>query len=113
MKCIQEENVIEQVNTKAEQFYQQVNKIIRTVARDCCVNAIASMSTLFFRKAPVKNYQDAIQAATDQYAVFFNKMLDQGIYLAPSQFEAMFISLAHSEEDLAKTLEALKVALAE
>lgn len=113
LKCIKEEQIIDKINTKAEQFYREVNKIIDSVSRDLCTNAIGSMSTLFFRKAPVKNYQDAVQADTDQFVVFFNKMLDQGIYLAPSQFEAMFLSLAHSEEDLEKTLHALKAALSE
>jgi len=113
LKYVKETHVIDAVNAKAELFYGEVSKIIESISRDVCVNAIGSMSTLFFRKAPVKNYQDAIQADTGQFAVFFNKMLDQGIYLAPSQFEAMFISLAHSEEDLEKTLQALKNALSE
>lgn len=113
LKCINDEQVIDTVNAKAELFYGEVTRMIKSVSRDICVNAIGSMSTVFFRKAPVKNYQDAIQADTEQFAIFFNNMLDQGIYLAPSQFEAMFISLAHSEEDLEKTLAALKIALSE
>jgi glutamate-1-semialdehyde 2,1-aminomutase len=113
LKCIREENVIETVNKKAERFYDDVERLIGSLSKELCVNAISSMSTLFFRKAPVKNYQEAVQADTEQFAVFFNKMLDQGIYLAPSQFEAMFLSLAHSEEDLERTLHALKIALLE
>jgi glutamate-1-semialdehyde 2,1-aminomutase len=113
LKCIREENVIETVNKKAKRFYGDVERLIGSLSKELCVNAIGSMSTLFFRKAPVKNYQDAVQSDTGQFAVFFNKMLNQGIYLAPSQFEAMFLSLAHSEEDLERTLHALKIALLE
>ena len=113
LQYIKEKHVIETLNAKASLFFKEIETVITSITRDLCVNRIGSMSTLFFRKAPVKNYQDAVQANTDQFTSFFNKMLDQGIYIAPSQFEAMFISLAHSKEDLDKTLHALKIALSE
>jgi glutamate-1-semialdehyde 2,1-aminomutase len=103
--------VIDQVNAKAHEFLKAVKTLIGSVKRDLCLNNIGSMSTLFFRNAPVTNYQDAVQADTEQFASFFNTMLNQGIYIAPSQFEAMFISLAHSEEDFERTLTALKNSL--
>ena len=111
LRYIKEERVIDTINQKADRFFKEVETIINSVSCDVCANTLGSMGTLFFRKAPVKNYQDAVQSNTDQFALFFNKMLDQGMYLAPSQFEALFISLAHSEEDLEKTLQALKIAL--
>ena len=76
-----------------------------------CVNAVGSMNTIFFQAGPVNNYQDALRSNTEQYAAFFNAMLEQGIYLAPSQFEAAFISLAHTDDDLARTCEAIKTAI--
>jgi glutamate-1-semialdehyde 2,1-aminomutase len=113
LQYIKEKHVLETVNEKASLFFKEVETIIGSVGRDLCANKLGSMSTLFFQKAPVKNYQDAVQADTKQFISFFTNMLEQGIYIAPSQFEAMFLSLAHSKEDLDKTLHAVKVALSE
>jgi glutamate-1-semialdehyde 2,1-aminomutase len=112
LQTIQKENVIEQVNTKATAFYQEVQQILDAAPVDVCANTIASMSTIFFQQGPVHNYQDAVQSNGEQFIAFFNAMLDQGIYIAPSQFEAAFVSLAHTEEELERTCEALRTALA-
>ena len=63
--------------------------------------------SVFFTKEPVVDYNSATSADTEAYAAYFNAMLQQGIYLAPSQFEAMFVSAVHSKEDLARTIEAM------
>ncbi|MBI3287761.1 MAG: aminotransferase class III-fold pyridoxal phosphate-dependent enzyme, partial [Chloroflexi bacterium] len=76
------------------------------------VNRVGSMLTAFFTREPVIDYPSAQRADTNQYAKFFHAMLDQGIYLAPSQFEAAFISLAHTEEDIEFTLRAAAQAFA-
>lgn len=72
------------------------------------VNRIGSLMSVFFTDQPVVDYASAVGSDTAKYASYFNAMLEQGIYLAPSQFEAMFLSRAHSEEDLKKTCEAIK-----
>jgi glutamate-1-semialdehyde 2,1-aminomutase len=64
------------------------------------VNRVGSMLTAFFCAGPVTDYASARQADTARYARFFQGMLERGVYLAPSQFEAAFVSLAHSEDDL-------------
>ena len=69
------------------------------------VQRVGSMLTLFDR--PVSNYDDARACDTDRYAALFRHLLERGIYLAPSQFEAMFVSLAHSDEDIDATVEAV------
>jgi glutamate-1-semialdehyde 2,1-aminomutase len=74
---------------------------------------IESISIVYFTNKDVKNYQDALTSNTDAYAKFFRKMLEQGVYLAPSQFEVAFMSTAHTEEDIEKTIEAAKVAFKE
>jgi glutamate-1-semialdehyde 2,1-aminomutase len=71
------------------------------------VNQIGSLMSVFFTEQPVVDYDSAMTADTARYAAYFNAMLDQGIYLAPSQFEAMFLSAAHTAEDLERTKEAL------
>ena len=111
LNVIRREHVIEQVNRKAAQFVQQMRTMLSAAPIPTCVNAIASMNTIFFQAGPVNNYQDALRSDTERFAAFFNAMLEQGIYLAPSQFEASFVSLAHTDEELERTRQAIKTAL--
>jgi glutamate-1-semialdehyde 2,1-aminomutase len=76
------------------------------------VNRVGSMLTPFFLKKgkAVTNFAEATACDTDAYAKFFHAMLNEGIFLAPSQFEAMFVSLAHHEEQIAQTITAAKKA---
>ena len=69
------------------------------------VNRCGSLMTVFFTDTPVTDYESAVTADRAQYARFFNYLLENGIYAAPSQFEAMFVSYAHTDEDIAKTAE--------
>ena len=64
------------------------------------------MSCLFFTDQPVRNLDDATGCDTEKFARYFHAMLEKNIYLPPSQFEANFISAAHSENDIDKTIEA-------
>ncbi len=75
------------------------------------VNRAGSMLTLFFADAPVIDYASARRSDTERYARFFRAMLARGVNLAPSQFEAMFLSLAHSDDDVEKTVAAAQEAL--
>ncbi len=72
-----------------------------------------SMATLFFTDRPVRNFQDALSCDTKKFAAYFRAMLAAGIYLPPSQFEAFFLSAAHTEEDIDRTIEANRAALEE
>lgn len=74
--------------------------------------SIGTMAGMFFNDAPVTNYADAQASDTKRFATFFNALLERGVYFAPSQFEALFLSSAHSGEDLAWTLEAVAEAFA-
>jgi glutamate-1-semialdehyde 2,1-aminomutase len=76
------------------------------------VSGVGSMLTVFFTPGPVRDLASARTADTGRYAVFFQAMLDRGIHLAPSQFEAAFVSTAHTEEDLERTLVAAREAFA-
>jgi glutamate-1-semialdehyde 2,1-aminomutase len=77
------------------------------------VNAFGSLLTPFFTTQPVRDYQSALAADTERYAAFFRGMLDRGIYPPPSQFEAWFLSAAHTERDVDKTVRAARAALRE
>jgi len=75
------------------------------------VNRVGSMLTAFFSDGPVTDYASARRADTARYARFFHGMLERGVYLAPSQFEAAFVSLAHSEQDLETAAQACREAM--
>jgi glutamate-1-semialdehyde 2,1-aminomutase len=98
-------------------FYQRIDRVTArlveglrqaaTVAKiSMRVNAMGSLATLFFTDQPVRNYEDAKRSNTKRYAQFFREMLNRGIFLAPSQFEAAFLSAAHTDEDVERTLAA-------
>ncbi|HET7768123.1 MAG TPA: aminotransferase class III-fold pyridoxal phosphate-dependent enzyme, partial [Chloroflexota bacterium] len=68
------------------------------------INRVGSMLTGFFCDGPVTDYASAKGADTSRYARFFHALLDRGVYFAPSQFEAAFVSLAHTEEEIDRTV---------
>jgi glutamate-1-semialdehyde 2,1-aminomutase len=74
-------------------------------------NRVGSMFTWFFTAQPPTDWSSASKSDTAKFAKFFRSMLDSGIYLPPSQFEAVFLSAAHSEEDISKTIEAARAGL--
>lgn len=74
--------------------------------KDYAMNRIGSMLCMFFTDTEVKDFKSAVTSDTGLYGKYFNEMLKNGVYLAPAQFEAMFVSTAHSKEDLDKTIEA-------
>jgi glutamate-1-semialdehyde 2,1-aminomutase len=88
---------------------------LASVSRDAAIptviNRVGSMLTCFFAPGPISDYASAKRADTRRYAAFFQAMLDRGVYLAPSQFEAAFVSLAHTEADIDQTIEAAAAAL--
>jgi glutamate-1-semialdehyde 2,1-aminomutase len=71
------------------------------------VQRVGAMATLFLTDGPVRNYADAEHADTDRYGALFRHLLDRGIYVAPSQFECLFVSLSHSDDDIDRTIEAV------
>jgi glutamate-1-semialdehyde 2,1-aminomutase len=75
------------------------------------VQRVGSIMTLFFSDALVVDYASARSSDTDRYARYFRAMLERGVYLAPSQFEAMFVSLAHTQADAEATIDAARQAL--
>ena len=77
------------------------------------VNRVGSMFTFFFTPGPVTDWESAKVCDTARFGRFFRGMLERGVYLAPSQFEAAFVSAAHSDEDIAKTIAAAGEALRE
>jgi glutamate-1-semialdehyde 2,1-aminomutase len=83
---------------------------IRAVLSDVFVQQVGPMLTVFFRKGPVKNLADAKATDTSAYAAFFRRLLENGVYVPPSQFEAMFVATVHGEDEIAQTVEAARAA---
>ena len=71
------------------------------------VQRVGAMATLFMTDGAVRNFDDAQRSDTERYAALFRHLLDRGIYVAPSQYEAMFFSLAHGEDEIDRTIEAV------
>ncbi|AFV03956.1 Glutamate-1-semialdehyde aminotransferase [Dehalobacter sp. UNSWDHB] len=88
-----------------------LRELIKARGLKATVNSIGSLSTLLFTEREVYNYTDALTSDTKMYGRFFSAMLNQGIYLAPAQFEAIFVSNSHTEVDIDRTLECAEKAL--
>lgn len=103
--------------TTLEERGAQLEQGLKEAAREAGVpvtcNRVGSMITAFFTDRPVRSYADARTSDTDLFARFFRAMLERGVYLAPSQFEAAFLSTAHTEEDIARTVDAARECLKE
>ena len=76
---------------------------LRQALPDTWVNQAGSLFSVFFTKNPVVDYDTALASDTVKYGVFFHYLLEHGVYTAPSQFEILFLSAAHTDEDIEKT----------
>jgi glutamate-1-semialdehyde 2,1-aminomutase len=98
--------VYEGIRAKSKIFAAGLRQALTESGVTGQVNATESLATLFFSDAPVKSYSDAKRSDTKRYARFFREMLERGIFLAPSQFEAAFVSAAHTTNDIQRTIAA-------
>jgi glutamate-1-semialdehyde 2,1-aminomutase len=96
---------------KARRLADGLADACRGAGVPCCVQRAGSMLTLFLREGPVTDWESAQRADCDRYGRFFHAMLDRGIFLPPSQFEAMFLSAAHTDRDIDLTLAAAREAV--
>ena len=98
----------EELNRKGDVFFENMKEAVREAGKPWQVNHIGSLGCIFFTDSPVENYAQAKTADTKAFAEYFSWMLGHGIYVAPSQFEAMFLSSAMTEEELTGVLETLQ-----
>lgn len=106
LKVLKEPGVYEELDRKAIKLSDGLKKAAASAGVECWFNQVSAMFCCFFTSVPVVDFATATTSDTQKFANFFKKMLDQGIYLAPSQYEAGFMSIAHSDEDIEKTIEA-------
>ncbi|HWQ77482.1 MAG TPA: glutamate-1-semialdehyde 2,1-aminomutase [Anaerovoracaceae bacterium] len=93
------------INELGATLFNGLKEIAAAAKADCVVNHIGSIGSMFFTGNPVTDYASAKKSDTAAYADYFRHMLNGGVYIAPAQFEAMFVSNAHSEQDIRDTLE--------
>ncbi len=94
-----------ELEKNGKKLYQGMKDLIKSYEAPCTVNYTGSLGCLFFTEHPVRNYQEAKGADTQAFARYFAFMLEHGIHLAPSQYEAIFLSQAHKEEQIEETLQ--------
>ena len=104
LKLLQKPGFYAELEEKAAWFAGRLEEIASSVGIDIQLNRVGSMMTGFFAQAAVTDFESAMKADADSYAVHYRQMLAEGIYLAPSQFEVAFISAAQSQDDLEKAL---------
>jgi len=87
---------------------EQISETLGRKGVEHCINQVGSMFTVFFNPGPVSDYASAVKSDTGMYAKYFRGMLKRGVYVPPSQFEACFVSTAHTQRDFALTLSAIE-----
>ncbi len=93
---------------KGEMLFDGIRKILMKKGIEYQVNSVASLGCMFFTEHPVTDYATAKQSDTKAFSEYFRYMLNQGIHMAPSQFEAIFLSDAHTEEEIGETLDVIE-----
>jgi len=115
--------MLKQLRERKDEIYPRLEKLsgqlvegVAAAAKDAgvalCQNRVGSMFTWFFQKGPVTDWESASKSNTDAFGKFFRSMLESGVYLPPSQYEAAFLGAAHTDDDVQRTITAAKQAFA-
>ena len=112
LELLQRPGTYDQLERITKKLADGLLQVAQETGQAACGGQISAMFGLFFTAGPVHNYDDAKQSDTAKFGRFHRGMLEQGIYLAPSQFEAGFTSLAHTDEDVERTLAAARAVMA-
>ncbi len=99
-------NLYNELEEKSSYLENGIKTNLKSLGKNFTINRVGSMLTLFFNEEEVNDFAAAVKSSTVMFGKYFNEMLNRGIYLPPSQFEALFISTAHTKEDLNKSIEA-------
>jgi glutamate-1-semialdehyde 2,1-aminomutase len=98
----------EELNRKAKLLAGGLRQGLKEAGIEGTVNEAGSLLTLFFGPKEIRNYSDAKESRRELFPIFFNEMLDRGIFLPPAQFEALFVSAAHTNDDIHRTIAAAR-----
>ena len=112
LRRLRDETVYERLEKSSQRLCDGLADAAREAGVTTVTNRVGSMWTSFFTGEPVTDWTTANKCSRETYGRFFHAMLDAGVYLAPSQFEAAFVSLAHTDEIIEETIEAARQAFA-
>ncbi|HLE26179.1 MAG TPA: aminotransferase class III-fold pyridoxal phosphate-dependent enzyme, partial [Thermodesulfobacteriota bacterium] len=110
---LREKGTYKRLNELTQSLIEGLHKILKKLGIKAQINSVGSMFTLFFTDRQVIDYESALNSDTKMYSRFFKNLLSAGIMFPPSQFEAVFLSLAHTEREINITLRACYKALKE
>ncbi|MBW2029353.1 MAG: glutamate-1-semialdehyde 2,1-aminomutase [Deltaproteobacteria bacterium] len=108
LRILREGRVYEELERKSERLFSGLAGAAESAGVQVVINRVGSMGTLFFTGHPVTDFESASASNRELFRGFYSSMLDSGIYLAPSPFEAWFVSAAHEEEHIQRTIECAK-----
>jgi glutamate-1-semialdehyde 2,1-aminomutase len=111
LKVLNRPGVYGRLEEASAYLFSELDRLARKHGVAATVNRVGSMGSVFFNGQPVRDFDSAQGSDGERFGRFFCAMLERGVYLAPSQFEAMFVSLAHEEHDVELTLAAADAAL--
>jgi glutamate-1-semialdehyde 2,1-aminomutase len=111
LELLQKPGTYEQLDQKTKKLSEGLLAAAQETGHTVCGGSLSAMFGMFFTEGPVHNYDDAKQSDLTKFGKFHRGMLERGVYLAPSQFEAGFTSLAHTDEDIDRTITAAREVL--
>lgn len=100
LKILKRDNPYDELERRSDRLATGISKVLTDKGISHCVNRVGSMFSVFFHGGPVNNYDDAAAADIDKFVVLFKGLLNAGIYIAPSAYEAWFVSTAHTDGDV-------------
>jgi len=113
LETLEQTNAWERLEDSSGRLERGLESILREMGLSLALNRVGSMLTLFFTEEEVVDFESATRSDVKRHARFFRAMLERGVHLPPSQYEALFVSLAHEQDDLDRTLEAARESLRE
>lgn len=106
LEKLSDDNFYKKLKEKSDILWNGFRENQKKLGLNYAFNTIESLSCTFFTEGKVESYSDAVKSDVKKYAKFFHNMLSKGVAIAPAQFEAMFVSIAHTDEDIEKTIKA-------
>ena len=104
-------NIYKELEKNATYLVDNIESLAKKYSVNICINSMGSLFTIFFIDVDkVENLEDSLKSNTENFSIYFNTMLENGIIVPPSQFEAHFLSMAHTKKELDRTLEVIEIA---
>ena len=106
LKILSREGVYDKLEAKSAKLAAGMEEAAKSAGAEAYFTRVGSMFSAFFTTQEVTDFQSAATSNIDQFVAFFKTLLEEGVYIAPSQFEAGFMSLVHEDKEIEKTIEA-------